>query len=423
MWRLDRLARNLRHQLETIDSLAEEKATIVTADGNVDLSSPVGQAMASMSGIFAELEAKNISERTTAARAHLLRAGRSSGGVAPFGFRNVPNPDGPGVVRAHDPATIDTLRQMVRRAQDGQTIYQIKEWLHAEGIKGNRGGDFTYNACRAAIAHPIVAGLTSHNPGNKSKERGSDVVRDSDGLRLVDESLKILPLAEWDALCDRLAEKATTGPRMPRASRRLTSPLLAGLVVCDPCDRKMTRGRFDGRAGYNCPICRQTITGLDRLVIEEFLYQKGERVRWTRVTVRYVDGGVLPELERRIEELGQAITEASAAERATLRAEQDRLLDMRDEKRATTRQTEVVAEPAGWFEDDWAAAGDDVLAQRAVLEDALVQVRVKRGAKGGRGDSLKKPRLVYVWKQPEDLGPVPTEAPEGWDPSWDPHAS
>lgn len=63
-------------------------------------------------------------------------------------------------------------------------------------------------------------------------------------------------------------------------------------------------------------------------------------------------------------------------------------------------------EDAGWFEDAWASAGEDVEAQRAVLDDAMERIWVRRGGTGRRTEAQLLARLSFDWKVPEDLGPL-----------------
>ena len=61
-----------------------------------------------------------------------------------------------------------------------------------------------------------------------------------------------------------------------------------------------------------------------------------------------------------------------------------------------------------YYSELWAAA-EDVEERRAVLEDALERVTVRRGRPGRRkaGDVLE--RLEIAWKRPEELGPRPLD--------------
>ena len=144
------------------------------------------------------------------------------------------------------------------------------------------------------------------------------MLRDGDGLPVVDESVAILPAADWRALVARLDDR-DTGHSKPRALRTKTSALLSGLVWCGEHGAEGVRmhrcALGPTRHGYACPSCSQTITSFEPLVVAEFLRQKGERVRWTRVE-QVQEGGaaLLSEIEQRLDELDQLIRQATDRE-------------------------------------------------------------------------------------------------------------
>jgi site-specific DNA recombinase len=136
--------------------------------------------------------------------------------------------------------------------------------------------------------------------------------------------------------------------------------------------------------------------------------QKGERVRWTRVE-QVVEGGaaLLLEIEQRLDELDQLIRQATDRElRRDLQEQQSNLLDLRDAKREEAPSLSLRYEDAGWFSDAWEQAGEDVEARRAVLDDAVERIWVRRGGTGRRAPAQVLARLTFDWKVPEDLGAV-----------------
>lgn len=401
-------------------ALGERGAGIVAVDDPVDMTTAQGRAFATMLAVFAELEAAGISARVAAARAHLLKQGRVVGGTVPYGWRSVDNPDGPGLVLAFDPERIEWVRGMVKRCQRGDTLYMVCQWLDAEGAplplasQGTRkSAGWRYTTVESILRHPILAGATPFNPGNKSKSRGAELLRDESGLPVVDPDVAIMSLTEWRSMVATLDNRDSPQSR-PRATKAQTSALLAGLVYCgDPRHQeapKMWRGTVQGREGYSCPECHQTISNFEDVLIDHFLEQKGDWPRWSKTTEVYESGAqVLPEIEHRLTELDDLIREAGSREaRDALRQEQDNLLDLRDQKRAEPgRVVEVWNEGDGYFSELWAAAGVDVAARRAVLQDALERLVVRRGRPGRRTAAQVLERLQITWKRPDELGPRP----------------
>lgn len=419
VWKVDRLARRVLDFLHADEALQERKAGIVAVDDPIDMTTAQGRAFATMLAVFAELEAANISARVAAARSHLLRSGRVVGGTVPYGWRSVPNPDGPGFVLRRDPDRIEWVRGMVERCQRGESIYKIKRWLDTEGAplpstsQANRVvEDWRYTTVERLLRHPILAGMTPFNPGNAKAQRGDGVLRDERGLAVVDQKeVAIMAPEDWRAMVAAL-DSRNSAQSKPRAMKTETSALLSGLVYCGRSDKhkgstpRMYRGTTQGRHGYYCKECHQVISNFEDVLVEEFLHQKGDWMRWSQITEVYEGGGdELPDVEHAISQLDDEIRTASSREdRERLRAKQEGLYDLRDDLREQPGQ--VVER---WNEEDatygqlWAMA-DDVEERRAVLEDALERVVVKQGRPGRRkaGDVLE--RLQITWKRPDELG-------------------
>lgn len=120
-------------------------------------------------------------------------------------------------------------------------------------------------------------------------------------------------------------------------------------------------------------------------MVEEFLSQKGEQVRW-RVVEEVHEGGaaMLSEIERALAELSAALMETDDDEEA------DRLTAkiaaLRRVRRHARAETPTVSDR--WegtdrtFAEDWYAA-ENVEERRAVLDDALTSVTVFRGGLAG----------------------------------------
>lgn len=410
IWKIDRLARRISDFWDAVKVLQEREKSLVSISDNLDLSTTIGQIVAGVLAGFAQMEAEAISDRVAAARRHLLHAGRVPGGSLPYGWRSEPNPDGPGYVLVQDPDRIDYVRGMVERVQRGETIYSVVGWLDEVSAplpQGRKVGSWRYATVERLLRNPILAGMLAYNPGNKTKQRGADVVRDERGLPVVDDSVAVMSVADWRAMVMALDGRDTAQSR-PRALRSKTSALLSGLMWCGEHETpvRMHRGTTQGRPGYSCPQCYQVITRVEDHVVRQFLWAKGERVRWS-VVEEVEEGGsaLLPEIEQRLDELDQAIRAMKDRDaRRRLQDEQSALLDLREEKRLEAPRTVLrpVRDETRTYGEDWAAAAD-LSEQRAVLDDALDRIVVRRG-RTGRG--LDTSRLTFAWKFPEEVGPI-----------------
>lgn len=414
VYKQDRLARNFLAFFKLVGELQERGRTIASVSENLDLSTPMGKAHAGVLAGMAEQTSRDISMRVADARRHLQRQGRVVGGKVVYGWSSVPNPDGPGRVLVRDPERIGWVREAAERTLAGLPVYSTLQYLNEQGAPSPTGrGPWVYSSVERLLRHPILAGMTPYNPGNAEKQRGTDVLRDEAGLPVVDERIAILSVADWRRMIALLDDDSEGGRRKPRALRSATSGLLSGLVMCGEHDepQRMHRGTNEGRGGYKCPKCFMTITNFEDVVVEEFLREKGDRLRWRRVEVVH-DGGaaVLPEIERRLDELDVLIREAKdRAARAELQAQQAELLDRRDEARAEAPVVEYVWEGDDrTFAEDWEKA-ETVEERRAILDDGLASIVVLRGSRGRRTREQVLARMTFQWIGPVGPEPVPDE--------------
>lgn len=414
IWKLDRLARRVIDFHLANQALNARDAALVAVENSIDMTTTDGKLVANVLASFAEYEADAISARVKAARTHLVRSGRVVGGTIPYGWRSVRNPDSPGHVLAQDPDRIDYVRGMVDRAVRGDTVYSIVKWLNDVGAPSPTGkGPWVYSTVERQLRHPVLAGMTPFNPDNATKTRCAEVLRDATGMPVVDESLAVLPVAEWRALVKKLDDRDSAQSK-PVALRAKTSGLLSGLVYCgehlddEGNGTRMHRGTIQGRPGYYCPTCHHAVSNFEHVVVAKFLRQKGERVRWA-VVQEVEEGGaaLLPEIEARLDELDDLIRQAPDREaRRDLQAQQANLLDLRDEKRAETPRVSLhEVGTTQWFAEAWADA-TEVEDQRAVLDDAVGRIWVMRGRPGRRSDATLLKRFAFEWKMPHDVGPL-----------------
>jgi site-specific DNA recombinase len=86
VWRLDRLARNLRLILGIEAELREHNIGLFSMKEMTDTSTPIGRTVFQVLGLTAEWERESIRERTQTGRLQRLKEGHWAGGPAPFGY-------------------------------------------------------------------------------------------------------------------------------------------------------------------------------------------------------------------------------------------------------------------------------------------------------------------------------------------------
>jgi len=86
VYRLDRLSRSLKDLALFMDMLKEKEVKFYSITENFDTTSPMGQAMLSIMGVFAQMEREVISQRITHTKAKQMADGIKLG-PPPFGYR------------------------------------------------------------------------------------------------------------------------------------------------------------------------------------------------------------------------------------------------------------------------------------------------------------------------------------------------
>jgi len=85
VYSLSRLARSTKDTIAIADRLGKASADLVSLSEKIDTTTAAGKMVFQMLAVLAEFERNQISERTTAAMAHMRDAGKFLGQV-PFGF-------------------------------------------------------------------------------------------------------------------------------------------------------------------------------------------------------------------------------------------------------------------------------------------------------------------------------------------------
>jgi hypothetical protein len=194
----------------------------------------------------------------------------------------------------------------------GTAISAIARLLTAKGAPlpdgrrmNRRTGNAVWNrqTVEGLLRNPILAGMTPHNPGRGKSERRVDpfaVVRDKNGIPVVDESLAVITTDEFTRLLQTLDSRDSPQARK-RCDRETTSPFLSRVARCDACEVYMCRGTNQKRPVLYCPACRQTLsrTTLDPYLVKRLLKERGkEALAGATVKERWKAAGA-DELARR----------------------------------------------------------------------------------------------------------------------------
>lgn len=384
VWRLDRVTRRLADYADAVRDMQAAGLGFVSVKDGVDLTTREGRLLAGILASFAEFEAETIALRVGENRRALIQQGRRAGGRVPFGYRNVPNPHGPGLVLAHDPETIGTLREMVTRALDGESLWALARWLD-EVSPARRAKFWSPESVEAILTNPVLAGMTPYTPGRKSvepkgRETPLDVLRNAEGEPVIDAALAIISTDTRDELLAELASRKMPGTRRPRAD--IEPALLSGVIRCGACKVPLHRATANGYAYYRCQNrdCSAPVqvnrAKADEWVSTVFVWEHGDHptYRWEASAA----GAEAAELAGVIAARWAAIPGMSGSARADAIREVERL-EARLASLPQSAPAAPVAVPTGQtMREQWEAA-ESVGERNAILRDSMVRVFVGPG--------------------------------------------
>lgn len=249
------------------------------AGGAVDLDSPVHQALMLLLGAQAQREVARARQRVLAAMRIQSRVqGRFLGGRPPYGYRLVKGGPHPNSEQARwgrrvhvlepDPVTAPWVRWMFTERARGRSVASLVRELNDRDVpcpsradperNRHRGGErWIVRTVLMILENPRYTGRqvwnrhssTGHGAGGRVGGRGSGEVRPNEPTAWeVSEHRAHPPLVD-DATFLAVQRIRADRPTKDGEVRRY---VLAGLVVCGVCGRRMDAHWVHGRPGYRC---------------------------------------------------------------------------------------------------------------------------------------------------------------------------
>jgi site-specific DNA recombinase len=321
-YKMDRLSRRQLDLLNLLDLFERKGVRFVSVTEPFTTATPIGRAMISLLGVFAQMERETIAERITDKMRASRQRGMWTGGRPPLGYdvadkRLVVNEGEAAVVREIFETYLrlgslqDTVEELRRRAIHG------KRWTTKDG-RETGGQPFARKALRALLTSPYLVG----------RVRAGDEIVEGQHEAIVDETT-------WDAVQAMLAEAGAggRGPHQPSGS------MLGGLLSCGACGAPMTptyTRKGDRRyAYYECTTARR---------------RGAKACPRARVPAARIEQAILRQLRRLAREptvvegaVAAARKEAEAATEALVRELQRQQDEGRRLAAERTRLTEAVA--------------------------------------------------------------------------------
>lgn len=370
VWHTDRLYRRIEELTQIMDAWQVHKPRIhAVTVGMVDFTTPSGRFMARQFAIIGQYEVEHLAERVARKKQELRESGMWAGGGRPFGFRiDRTVPGGLALVEAE----ANAIRAAAASVVAGASALTIaKEW-NAAGITTVNGKPWTSTAVSRVLPRPRNAARVEHD--------GRDVGP-----------------AAWESILDvdtYEGVRAVLGDGAPRKRNKPRSDLLLSGVARCYCGEKI-KGAGSNESGrrYRCSTGRH-ITRL-AAPLDEFIED---------VVLDYLPRPEAIELVARDRESAMELQQQLVAIDTKLKAlavmfSEEEIDDVQlkaGSKRLKERRAEVEvrldALTAGSALDDLAGKADaDIrwktlsMARKRAVVDALLEITLKPGKRGGNG--------------------------------------
>ena len=155
--KLDRVARNTKDFLATVESLQAAGCDMVLIKESFDTGTPHGKFALTMFAAIAELEVSQIAERVKSGKVQKAAQGGDNGRYCPLGY-SFDN----GRYSVEESAA-QTVRSIFTDYTTGQTLTAIAARLTAQGVPTARGGAWYPATVRYILTNGFYAGLTQYD--------------------------------------------------------------------------------------------------------------------------------------------------------------------------------------------------------------------------------------------------------------------
>ena len=234
LWKWSRLSRNRKDWALAIDMTDLAGGRIESATEPIDTATASGRFARGVMTEFSAYQSELIGEVWAEVRQRRLNLGLPTTGRLPFGWRWVK-----GVGIEQDPEQAPVVREMYRRYIAGDGSATIAKWLNEQGIRTQRGNEWTRVRPLTVLDSPIHVGLVPYR-----------------GKTYPGAHEPIITEATWQAYQDERAARRN-GDVKPRRSDYVLS-----LLVRCTCGAKMYgKGAVTAGKWYGGYICSNTLMG------------------------------------------------------------------------------------------------------------------------------------------------------------------
>lgn len=274
-YQLDRITRTMLDLERLILSTQDKGVGVVTASGDIDLTTDSGRMVARILAAVARAEVERKGERQRLAERQRVSTGRRRWSHRPFGYIKED--------ASHHPVEAPALREVYARITRGQRLADVRDWLHEQELTTTAGNPWSVQTLRNLVLDPRNRGVIRY----QGKEAGP-----GDWDPIVTED-------EWANAVAVLRSRAT-GRRATKSDAWLVT-----VATCGQCQGRIftEQRKTSSYRSYTCqkgcvhlPV--DWVDGRVYLAIADALNDPGVAEQW-RGKVRQ-DTGELEELRQEL---------------------------------------------------------------------------------------------------------------------------
>ena len=241
VYRLDRLARSVKHVLDTYEFLEAHNVRLISMTEAFDTGTPTGKFFMTLLASIAALERDTILERTQMGKDRNAKAGKWVSGAPPFGYRI--GTDGKLVV--YEPEA-ETVKLVFKLYSEEMTMFELAKYLNAKGVetpatsKGNKNASTgKWHAGHISIILKTEAYTGVYNYLQRSKKKREIIEVDVPVL---------IDIQAFNAIQKKILTNADNA-----RGKRGRLYLMRGVIFCGHCGRSMIGNSWGtNKAYYKC---------------------------------------------------------------------------------------------------------------------------------------------------------------------------
>jgi len=251
VWKLNRLARNVKDVLNIVDALEKRGISLEPYDDVVDTSTPSGKAQLHLTALFAEMERDTLAQNVKMGMIARAGKGEWNGGIVLGYDSEIISIQGK---RKQTQLVINekeasTVRRIFELYVSGHGYKSIANLVNQEGHRSKKNNTFSINAIKTILTNPVYIGMIRYNVRQDWTKKRRNNINEKPVLEK-GQHPSIITEDVWNKAQHLLTVRSNKPNRIHSGEHPLT-----GILKCPECGAGMVLGRNSyklksGERGY-----------------------------------------------------------------------------------------------------------------------------------------------------------------------------